>query len=199
MAAGSRRSVHDTALQGDPAKWDRAAEIRWCSPLMWSFPENRRKLLDNRDEARRDARLKPRFLSYGVKAPTPDESTMLLAVHDWQRVCGRPVPAPEGQRVIGLDLGGVRGWPGGRGRLADGRTEVVTVAPGRPSARGSGAARPRPSAGRTDGWSSRTGCGLPKGAASKPPASCWSSPGRGRLSSSRATSVDAAGGRLSRG
>lgn len=43
------------------------------------------------------------------------------------------------------------------------------MAPGRPSDRGSGAARSRPSAGRTNGWSSRTGCGLPKGAASKPP------------------------------
>ena len=45
-----------------------------------------RKLLEERDKARRDSRLKARYLSYRLNAPTGDESTMLLTVDDYQRM-----------------------------------------------------------------------------------------------------------------
>ena len=43
----------------------------------------RSKLLEERDSARRDTRLKSRFLSYRLNLPRRDESEMLLTVDDW--------------------------------------------------------------------------------------------------------------------
>ena len=44
----------------------------------------RRKLLEERNEARGDTRLKARFLSYRLNLPSADESTLLLdVVADW--------------------------------------------------------------------------------------------------------------------
>ena len=64
---GSQGSTYVQALQGNRSKWDLASEIRRVNPLMWSFPESRRLLLEQRDGARRDSRLKARFLSYRVE------------------------------------------------------------------------------------------------------------------------------------
>ena len=48
---GSHDSIYVQALQGDRAKWDQASEIRRVNPLMWTFPESRRTLLEQRDKA----------------------------------------------------------------------------------------------------------------------------------------------------
>ena len=61
---GSHDSVYVQALKGDPERWDSAKEIRRVNPLMWAFPESRKKVLQERDGARADTRLKARFLSY---------------------------------------------------------------------------------------------------------------------------------------
>ena len=73
VEAGSRGSTYVQALQGDPEKWDTWPEIRRCNPLMARFPESRKTLLEERDAARRDTRLKSRFLSYRMNVPTQDE------------------------------------------------------------------------------------------------------------------------------
>ena len=56
-------------------------------------PQFRKKLLEERDAARADTRLKARFLSYRMNVPSADESTMLLDVADWHRMEEREVPA----------------------------------------------------------------------------------------------------------
>ena len=63
IEGGSHGSTYVQALQGNPEKWDQWAEIRRCNPLS-SYPELRKKLLEERDAARADSRLKARFLSY---------------------------------------------------------------------------------------------------------------------------------------
>ena len=45
---GSQGSTYVQALQGNRSKWDLASEIRRVNPLMWSFPESRRLLLEQR-------------------------------------------------------------------------------------------------------------------------------------------------------
>ena len=76
VADGSHGSTYVQALQGNPEKWARWAEIRRCNPLTAISPEFRAKLLEERDAARADSRLKARFLSYRLNVPTADESTM---------------------------------------------------------------------------------------------------------------------------
>ena len=133
IAAGSHGSTHVTALRGDPARWDQWPEIRRVNPLASVDARFRKKLLEERDEARRDSRLKARFLSYRLNVPTGDESTMLLMPDDWERVTARPVPPREGRPIAAYDLGGGRSWSGAIGIWRNGRMEALAVAPGIPS------------------------------------------------------------------
>ena len=80
IADGTRGTTFVQALRGDPAKWSQASEIRRCNPLMWKFPESRARLLGERDEARRDSRLKEFTLSV-----VPIECADRRRVHDAAR------------------------------------------------------------------------------------------------------------------
>ena len=129
---GSLASTHVTALQADAKKWDQWSEIRRVNPLTAISAKFRKKLREERDAARRDPRLKARFLSYRLNVPSEDESTVLLTVDDWERVCARPVPPREGRPVVGLDLGGGRAWSAATAMWSNGRVEALAVAPGTP-------------------------------------------------------------------
>ena len=140
VADGTHGSVYVQALQGDRERWDQWPEIRRCNPLTAVSPAFRRKLLEERDAARRDSRLKARFLSYRLNVPTGEESTMLLTVEDWERVMARSVPPREGRPIVAYDLGGGRAWSAAVGIWRSGRMEAIAVAPGIPLDRGSGKA-----------------------------------------------------------
>ena len=129
---GSHGSTVVHALRGDPEKWDHWSEIRRVNPLVQVSADFRRKLLEERDAARADTRLKARFLSYRLNVPSGDESTMLLTVDDWQRITERPVPEREGKPIVGIDLGAGRAWSAAVGTWRNGRVEAIAVAPGIP-------------------------------------------------------------------
>lgn len=133
IGAGSHGSTYVQALQGDRETWDNWHTIRKANPLCNGFPEFRRKLLEERDAARADSRLKARFLSFRLNVPTADESTMLLTVDDWERVEARAVAARRGRPVVGVDLGGGRAWSAAVAAWPGGRVEALAVAPGVPS------------------------------------------------------------------
>ena len=130
---GSQGSAHIQLLRGDPDRWDQWNEIRRCNPLVAISPEFRKKLLQERGEARADTRLKARFLSYRLNVPSGDESTMLLTVDDWERVCARPVPSRVSRPIVGVDLGAGRAWSAAVAAWRSGRVECMAVAPGIPN------------------------------------------------------------------
>ena len=130
---GSHGSTYVQKLQGDAEKWDSWPEIKRCNPLTAISKEFRKKLLEERDEARKDSRLKARFLSYRLNVPTRDESETLLTVADWQLMLGRPVPERKGSPIVGIDLGGGRSWSSAVAVWRNGRTEAIALAPGIPS------------------------------------------------------------------
>ena len=132
IASGSTRTRHVTCLQGDLDRWDQWPEIRRCNPLTAVDGNFRRKLLEERDEGRRDSRLKARFLSYRMNRPSADESDVLLTVDDWKRVVAREVPPRQGRPTVGLDLGGGRAWSAAVAVWPNGRTEAIALAPGKP-------------------------------------------------------------------
>ena len=132
VARGSVGSTHVTVLQGDPNRWDNWHVIRKANPLMATFAESRKILLEERDEARADPRLKASFLSYRLNYPSADSSTVLLTVQDWKRVLARPVAPRVGQPVVGIDLGGSRAWSAACAVWTSGRTECVALTPGIP-------------------------------------------------------------------
>ena len=130
---GSHGSTHVHLLQGDPKTWDAWPTIRKANPLCNISKRFRRKLLEERDAARADSRLKARFLSYRLNVPSGDESTVLLTVDDWQRLTARAVPARKGRPVCGVDLGAGRAWSAAVAMWRTGRVEAIACAPGIPS------------------------------------------------------------------
>ena len=129
---GTHGSTFVQALQGDPKKWESWQEIRRVNPLVAVSGDFRRKLLEERDAARRDTRLKARFLSYRLNVPSGDESTMLLTGADWDATVARPVAPREGRPIVGVDLGGGRAWSAAVALWRTGRIEALGVAPGIP-------------------------------------------------------------------
>ena len=130
---GSHASTYVYALQGDAETWDTWATIRKANPLTAISADFRRKLLEERDAARLDSRLKARFLSYRLNVPSADSSEVLLTVDDWKRIEAREVPAREGKPVVAVDLGGGRAWSAATAHYPNGRVEALAVAPGVPS------------------------------------------------------------------
>ena len=129
---GTHGSTVVHALKGDPKRWDDWHEIRRVNPLTAISKTFRKKLLEERDKARADTRLKARFLSYRLNVPSGDESTMLLTVADWERICAREVPERDGRPIVGLDLGAGRAWSAAVGVWRNGRVEALAIAPGIP-------------------------------------------------------------------
>ena len=83
IEGGSVGSTYVQVLKGRPERWDRWAEIRRVNPLVEIAPEFRKRLLEERDAAKADSRLKARFLSYRLNVPTADENTLLVSAEDW--------------------------------------------------------------------------------------------------------------------
>ena len=133
---GTHGSTYIQALKGDPARWSDWPEIRRVNPLMARYRESRLQLLEERDAARADSRLKARFLSYRLNVPTADEAVTLLTVDDWENMEQRPTPEPVGRPIVGIDLGaGAQSWSCGVSRF-------LRIGPGRGDCQRSGYTRP---------------------------------------------------------
>ena len=130
--AGSTGSTHVTSLVGDAQKWDQASELRRVNPLKWAFPETRRILLEERDKAKANTRLKAAFLSFYLNLPALDEEVSLLSPEEWELVLSRPVPARDGVPIVGVDIGGGRAWSAAAAVWESGRVEALAVTGGEP-------------------------------------------------------------------
>ncbi len=127
------RGIHVTSLIGDRAKWDKTTEIKRVNPLMWKYPQSRQVLLGELADARKDTRLKGRFMTFRLNVPTGDESTVLLTVDDIDRIIDR-IPGPqEGHPVIGIDMGVGRAWSACVAWWPSQRIEAFAVCPGIPT------------------------------------------------------------------
>ena len=131
--AGTQGSTYVQSLVGDVETWDKWPTISKANPLKAKYAESRAVLLEERDAARRDSRLKARFLSYRLNVPTLDEAQMLLMVDDWKLVTARPEGLPVGRPIVGIDLGGGRAWSAAVAVWESGRIEAIACAPGIPS------------------------------------------------------------------
>ena len=131
--AGNQDDTFVVSFKGDLETWDNWQTIRKANPLASAFPEWRKKVLTERNEARADSRLKARFLSYRLNIPSADESAMLLSVDDWLLATERPVPERLGAPIIGIDLGAGRAWSSAVACWQNGRVEAIAIAPGIPS------------------------------------------------------------------
>lgn len=132
---GSHGSTHVTSLQGDVEKWRTAPELRRCNPLVWRYADKRAVLLEERDEARGNTRIKARFLSTRLNIPAQDETKGLFGADEWEGVLSRPVPPRQGLPLWGVDLGGSRAWSAVVAVWTTGRVEAVAMTAGQPDIR----------------------------------------------------------------
>ena len=132
IQAGTTGGVHVQTFQGDRETWDKWGTIRRSNPLTAVSKSFRGKLLEERDAARRDSRLKARFLSYRLNLPSADESEMLLSADDFERMASREVPERAGQPLVAVDLGAGRAWSAAVCCYESGRVEALALAPGVP-------------------------------------------------------------------
>ena len=132
VKSGTTSTTYVQKLIGAPSRWDRWSEIKRCNPLAVVSDEFKKKLLDERDQARKDSRLRARFCSYRLNFPQGDESTMLLTVSDFEDMAKRAVPPREGLPIVALDLGHNRAWSAALALYKNGRVECRALAPGVP-------------------------------------------------------------------
>ena len=130
IARGSHGGTYVKALQGSVSNWDSPKEIKRVNPLLWRDNASRKVVLSERDEARRDPRLKARFLSYRLNRATRDETEQLLTPDDWRTILDKRLPERDGRLVVGVDLGGGLSWSAAVAIWSSGRTEAVAVCPG---------------------------------------------------------------------
>ena len=131
------------SLQGRGQRGRSGARLRVATPGRCRTHAFKAKLREERDDARGDTRLKARFLSYRLNVPSADESTVLLSVDDWKRMCARPVAPHQGAPMVGVDLGGGRAWSAAVAVWRTGRVEALAVCPRHTHVSGAGKSRPR--------------------------------------------------------
>ena len=129
---GTKGRTYVQHFAGDLESWDKWATIRKANPLIGLDAHTRKVILEERNEARNDSRLKARFLSYRLNRPSADEAQTLLTVDDWKRVEARPVPEREGKPIVAVDLGGGRAWSAALAWYPNGLCDAMAVAPGIP-------------------------------------------------------------------
>ena len=132
VSTGSNGSTHVTAIRGSRADWSKWKTIKAANPLVEISDNFKKTLLEERDAALMDSRLKARFLSYRLNIPTADEAIQLLTIEDVEAWLERPVPEPKGRPIVALDLGESRAWSAAVATWQSGRVESFAFAPGVP-------------------------------------------------------------------
>ena len=133
LDAGSGTGVHVQAITAPKgAPWDTWATIRAANPMILHNPALRRRVLRERDEARRNPTLRAAFEAFRLNRQVEVQREVLLTVEEWERVAARPVPGREGRPVVAVDVGAERSWSGAFCMWPNGRAEAYATAPGIP-------------------------------------------------------------------
>ena len=135
IEAGSGPGKHVQLIQGNEKTWRSWDAVLAANPVCAISKSMVRTLKREHDEALQNDRAASAFLRYrmNINAPEVTHAQPLVTSSEWSRVCARPVPACEGQPIIGADLGGTRSWSAAAAIWPSGRISSWAVAPGLPS------------------------------------------------------------------
>ena len=133
LAAGSGDGIHVTDLRAGPElAWDSWAAICAANPLVHTVDTIRRRILRERDEARRNPTLRPAYESYRLNRGGIGENTVLVSADAWRTVESRDVAPRQGRPIVGVDLGAERSWSALWAMWPNGRSECYAVVGGIP-------------------------------------------------------------------
>ena len=129
---GTRGSTWVGLLQGRADRWSHWREVLRVNPLARHYPDTAAVLREERDAALADSRQASAYKSFRLNLQSADESTVLLTVDDWKRVCARDVPGRAGRPIVAYDLGHSRAWSSAVALWRSGRIEAISLTPGIP-------------------------------------------------------------------
>ena len=130
---GSGDGVHVVDMHaGEDLAWDSYTAVKAANPLVTTVATLRRRILRERDQARRNPSLRASYEAYRLNRAGDPSATRLVQVEDWRAVEARAVPARSGRPVVALDLGGERSWSAGWVLWRNGRSEAYAACPGVP-------------------------------------------------------------------
>ena len=134
VASGSGDGRHVALLQAGADKWEDFQEVLRVNPVAAINPYLRRTLDREHRAALESDSAARTFKQFRLNIPGEAVDTQpLVTAAEWERVCARPVPACEGNPVIGIDLGGTRSWSAACALWPNGRIESWAIAPGVPA------------------------------------------------------------------
>ena len=133
VASGSGEGRHVSLLQADPGKWKDFDEALRVNPIAAINPHLRRVLEREHRAAIESDRASRPYRQFRLNLPgDPVDEQPLVTTAEWERVCGRLIPASEGKPIIGCDLGGNRSWSAAAAVYPTGRIVAWALAPGSP-------------------------------------------------------------------
>ena len=135
IEGGSGPGKHIRLIQGNEKTWRSWDAVLAANPVCAISKSMVRTLKREHEEALSSDRAASAFLRYrmNINAPEVTHAQPLITEPEFERVCARPVPACEGQPIIGVDLGGSRSWSAAAAIWPSGRIVAWALAPGLPS------------------------------------------------------------------
>ena len=105
LSGGSGDGVHVTDLHAGPELvWDSYDAVKAANPLVLTVDTIRRRVLRERDEARRNPTMRPAYEAYRLNRGGATHEQVLVTRDDWRIVEHRDVPRRAGRPVVGIDL-----------------------------------------------------------------------------------------------
>ena len=114
-------------VQADSTRWNLMAELMKANPWARRSSRFRETLKSELKEARRSEVSRERFLKYRLNLSDLSDESSLFTLAEWKTILARPAAEPDGQCIIGLDLGGSRSWSAATCIHASGLIEAVAV------------------------------------------------------------------------
>ena len=128
-APGRRVFLYQTPV----SSWSSVRSIAAANPLMWSFPDSRATLIQEREDALKRPNRADTFKRFRCNLPGGDPATMLLSPEGWKEVLQREVARPIGRPVVGIDLGTAPSWSAAVAIWPSGLVAAIGTCPGLPS------------------------------------------------------------------
>lgn len=133
LDAGSGHGIHVTERSAPPEEpWDAWPTIRRVNPVLNVNPSLRRRVLRERDNARRNPTLRADFEAYKLNRPVDTFTEPLVKLAEWRLTEARELPARGRRCIVGLDLGATRSWSAAWCLWPNGRSEAFAVVAGIP-------------------------------------------------------------------
>ena len=97
-------------VQADSTRWNLMAELVKVNPWAKRSSRFRDTLKNELKEARRSEVSRERFLKFRLNLSDISDEHSLFTLSEWKGILARPAAEPDGQCIVGLDLGGSRSW-----------------------------------------------------------------------------------------